>query len=56
MELHDRNGEGWMLQMVRMNPPREESSSQIFSIDPGIFVMLNEYSSGGDSRHGRFRG
>jgi DNA-binding CsgD family transcriptional regulator len=52
MELHDRNGEGWMLQMVRMNPPRQDASAQLFSIDPGVFVMLTPLSTASAVRAG----
>jgi DNA-binding NarL/FixJ family response regulator len=52
MELHDSNGESWMLQMVRMNPPRDDPSAQIFSIDPGVFVMLTPLNTASAVRAG----
>jgi DNA-binding NarL/FixJ family response regulator len=52
MELHDADGEEWMLQMVRMNPPRQDVSAQLFSIDPGIFIMLTPLSAASAVRTG----
>lgn len=40
IQIHDSRGEGWMVQMVRLNSPRRDFVAQLFSVDPGVFVML----------------
>jgi DNA-binding CsgD family transcriptional regulator len=40
IHIHDNRGEGWMVQMVRLNSPRRDFVAQLFSVDPGVFIML----------------
>jgi DNA-binding CsgD family transcriptional regulator len=40
IQIHDSRGEGWMVQMVRLNSPRRDFVAQLFSVDPGVFIML----------------
>ena len=52
MQVEDRRGESWMLQLVRLKPPRLEITAQLFSIDPGVLVMLTPMNAAAALRAG----
>lgn len=52
MQLHDPSGERWTLQLVRLNPPRQDLATRLFSIDPGVFVMLTPMNAASVMRAG----
>lgn len=50
--IQDGKGESWMLQMVRMNAPREDLLGHLFSLDPGTLVMLTPLNAVSATRTG----
>jgi DNA-binding CsgD family transcriptional regulator len=40
VQVDDSKGESWMVQLVRLDPPRPDVTARLFSIDPGVFIML----------------
>jgi len=52
MQLHDSAGERWTLQLVRLNPPRQDLATRLFSLDPGVFIMLTPMNAASTLRAG----
>jgi DNA-binding CsgD family transcriptional regulator len=52
MQLHDSAGERWTLQLVRLNPPRQDLATRLFSLDPGVFIMLTPMNAASTMRAG----
>lgn len=50
--IADGTGGSWMLQMVRMNTPREDLLGRLFSLDPGTLVMLTPLNAVSATRTG----
>jgi len=40
VQVDDSEGESWMVQLVRLDPPRQDATARLFSVDPGVFIML----------------
>jgi DNA-binding NarL/FixJ family response regulator len=34
-----------MIQLVRLEPPRQDITARLFSVDPGVFIMLTPLNS-----------
>jgi DNA-binding CsgD family transcriptional regulator len=40
VQVDDSEGESWMVKLVRLDPPRPDVTARLFSVDPGVFIML----------------
>jgi DNA-binding CsgD family transcriptional regulator len=45
VQVDDSKGESWMVQLVRLDPPRQDVTARLFSVDPGVFIMLTPLNS-----------
>jgi DNA-binding CsgD family transcriptional regulator len=45
VQVDDGKGESWMIQLVRLEPPRQDITARLFSVDPGVFIMLTPLNS-----------
>ena len=45
VQVDDGKGESWMVQLVRLEPPRQDITARLFSVDPGVFIMLTPLNS-----------